>query len=62
MLVLTRRPGEWVRLFLPDGRCVRVRADWCRGGVRLCIDAPPDVGVLREELLPVEEPEMGEAA
>jgi carbon storage regulator len=49
MLVLTRRAGE--RLLIGDNIAVTVvRAE--RGKVRLGIEAPPDVVVLREELTP----------
>jgi sRNA-binding carbon storage regulator CsrA len=52
MLNLSRRRGQSVVLMLPGGREVWVRylgrdAD---GGVRLGVDAPQDVCVLRSEL------------
>ncbi len=48
MLILSRRPGEAILL---DGgiRVVVVACD--RRGVRLGIEAPPEVGIVREELL-----------
>lgn len=47
MLILSRRPGEAILL---DGgiRLVVVACD--RRGVRLGIEAPPEVGIVREEL------------
>src|SRR5262245_2185049 len=55
MLVLQRRPGERVRLTLPDGTLVWITiADvrsWASGCVALGIDAPSGVRVLREELI-----------
>lgn len=47
MLVLTRRAGE--RLLIGDNVTVTV-VSVDRGKVRLGIEAPPDVLVLREEL------------
>lgn len=47
MLVLTRRQGESIRI----GSDVRVTIVASGGGqVRIAIDAPTDVGILREEL------------
>jgi carbon storage regulator CsrA len=49
VLVLTRRPHE--KIVLP-GLNVTIQVVAVKGGtVRLGIDAPPDVQVLREELL-----------
>jgi carbon storage regulator len=49
VLVLTRRPHE--KIVLP-GLNVTIQVVAIKGGtVRLGIDAPPDVQVLREELL-----------
>lgn len=50
MLVLTRKrfEGAWMRL--PDGRLMRVSVSLIDGNaVRIAIDAPPDVVVLRDE-------------
>jgi sRNA-binding carbon storage regulator CsrA len=51
MLFLTRREGEAVRFTTPGGEEIWVRVT--RGGVnvKLGIDAPPSVHVVREELL-----------
>jgi len=55
MLVLQRRPGQRVRLTLPDGSVVWISVaevrSWSSGTVLLGIDAPPAVKVLREELI-----------
>jgi carbon storage regulator len=52
VLVLSRKLHERVRLRLPDGRDVwLVVIDIDKGKVRLGIQAPKDIGVLREELL-----------
>lgn len=49
MLVLSRRPEESIRI--GDNITVKVlRVD--RGRVRLGIDAPPDIPILRAELQP----------
>ena len=47
MLVLTRRHGESVRIG-PDVRVTVVSST--SGQVRIAIDAPEDVGILREEI------------
>lgn len=47
MLVLTRRHGESVRIG-PDVRVTVVSS--ASGQVRIAIDAPEDVGILREEI------------
>ncbi len=47
MLVLTRRPGESVRI----GPDIRVTVVASSGGqVRIAIDAPSEVGIFREEI------------
>jgi len=55
MLILQRRPGQRVRLTLPDGSLVWITiADvrsWAAGTVALGIEAPASVKVLREELI-----------
>jgi carbon storage regulator len=49
MLVLSRRIGEWTRI----GTNIRVLiVDYDRGRVRLGIEAPREVPIYREELLP----------
>jgi carbon storage regulator CsrA len=53
MLTLTRRINERVRLLLPDGVEVWVMVvDIAPGKVRLGIEAPPSVEIMRQELLP----------
>ena len=47
MLVLTRRPGESVRIG-PDVRITVVSSSG--GQVRIAIDAPSEVGIFREEI------------
>lgn len=48
MLILSRKPGD--AILVGDGiRIVVVSAD--RGGVRLGIEAPADVTILREEIV-----------
>lgn len=49
MLVLSRKLGE--KIFIGDSICIIV-VDIDRGKIRLGIDAPRDVPVFREELLP----------
>ncbi|MCA9090394.1 MAG: carbon storage regulator [Planctomycetaceae bacterium] len=47
MLVLSRKPGE--AIFVGDS--ISIRVSEIRGNrVKLCIDAPPDVRVLRSEV------------
>jgi carbon storage regulator CsrA len=49
MLVLSRRVGE--RIFFP-AICAYVKVVAVKGGtVRLSIEAPPEIRILREELL-----------
>jgi sRNA-binding carbon storage regulator CsrA len=49
MLVLTRRNGQQVVLKLPCGRLARVTV-MGRRPVRLAVEAPPEVQILRGEL------------
>ncbi|TYT26175.1 carbon storage regulator [Luteimonas viscosa] len=50
MLILTRREGEAIQI----GDGIRLQVTSVRDGkVRIGIEAPPDVLVLREELLPI---------
>lgn len=53
MLVLTRHAHESIVLELPDGRHITVMVTRIesRGQVRLAIDAPDDVSIVRSELL-----------
>ena len=51
MLVLTRKPGESLVMQTPDGVQITVTVcDVERGRVRLGIDAPREVIVMRSEL------------
>jgi len=52
MLILKRRPNQRVRLTLPDGRHVWVACMPHEGGTQLRFEAPKDVVISREELLP----------
>jgi carbon storage regulator CsrA len=57
MLVLSRKAMQGVRLLMPDGRVITLRVLEAQGGkVRLGIDAPQDIEVSREELLPRQVP------
>lgn len=49
MLVLSRRYGE--KIYIGDNICITV-VEICEGKVRLGIEAPRDVPVNREEMLP----------
>jgi carbon storage regulator len=54
MLVITRRPGESVLIELPTGEQITVAIARIRGEqVRVTIDAPKHLPVVREELLEV---------
>jgi carbon storage regulator len=50
MLVLSRKLGE--KIFIGDNICITV-VDIDRGKIRLGIDAPRDVPIYRQELLPL---------
>ena len=50
MLVLSRKLGE--KIFIGDNICITV-VDIDRGKIRLGIEAPRDVPIYREELLPL---------
>lgn len=52
MLCLKRRTGERIVLMTSDGRVTVQVYDIDRGTVKLGIDAPQAVKILREELLP----------
>ena len=49
MLVLSRKIGE--KIFIGDNICITV-VDIDRGKIRLGIEAPRDVPIFRQELLP----------
>lgn len=52
MIVLSRRPLEAVVIFLPDGRQIEVVVTQVSNGkTRLGFTAPPDVVLMRKELL-----------
>ena len=52
MLVVTRKVDERLRLLLPDGSVIWVMICRVSGeGVRVGIDAPPDVRIEREEII-----------
>lgn len=54
MLILTRKMNERIRFLLPDGTeiwLVNKGHNPKGGGVKLGIEAPPGVEVLREELI-----------
>ena len=53
MLVLGRREGERIVCELPDGSRIWVRIDRIKSdSVRVGIEAPPAVGIWREEIAP----------
>lgn len=53
MLVLSRTVHERILLRLPDGREMWLSVEKVQGDkVRLGVDAPPDVEILREEIVP----------
>ena len=52
MLILTRRPGESIMIELPTGERIQVAVLGQKGNqVRVGIDAPADMVILREELI-----------
>ena len=53
MLVLSRKLGE--KIFIGDNICITV-VDIDRGKIRLGIEAPRDVKIYRQELLPLNQP------
>ncbi len=51
MLILSRKFGESLTLTLPDGRVIEVKYCGMHGsGIRLGIEAPRDVKVMRPEV------------
>jgi carbon storage regulator len=52
MLVLSRKLGE--KIYIGDNICITV-VDIDRGKIRLGIEAPRDVPIYRQELLPLEQ-------
>jgi len=57
MLVLSRKLGE--KIFIGDNICITV-VDIDRGKIRLGIEAPRDVPIYRQELLPLGQPRAGD--
>jgi len=53
MLVLSRKLGE--KIFIGDNICITV-VDIDRGKIRLGIEAPRDIAIYRQELLPLGQP------
>lgn len=53
MLVLSRKLGE--KIFIGDNICITV-VDIDRGKIRLGIEAPREVAIYRQELLPLVAP------
>jgi carbon storage regulator len=61
MLVLSRKLGE--KIYIGENICITV-VDIDRGKIRLGIEAPRDVPIFRQELLPlkVANPEVSQAS
>jgi carbon storage regulator len=59
MLVLSRKLGE--KIYIGDNICITV-VDIDRGKIRLGIEAPRDVPIYRQELLPLNHPRPDAAA
>ena len=53
MLVLSRKLGE--KIYIGENICITV-VDIDRGKIRLGIEAPRDVPIYRQELLPLQQP------
>jgi carbon storage regulator len=58
MLVLSRKLGE--KIYIGENICITV-VDIDRGKIRLGIEAPRDVAIYRQELLPVQSQPPGPA-
>jgi carbon storage regulator len=56
MLVLSRKLGE--KIYIGENICITV-VDIDRGKIRLGIEAPRDVPIFRQELLPVKSGQEG---
>lgn len=60
MLILTRKPGENICIFLEDGREILIRVmpnrdkPYNRSSIKVGIDAPKSINIVREELLVVQ--------
>lgn len=59
MLVLSRKLGE--KIFIGDNICITV-VDIDRGKIRLGIEAPREVAIYRQELLPLNQQQRADAA
>jgi carbon storage regulator len=59
MLVLSRKLGE--KIFIGENICITV-VDIDRGKIRLGIEAPREVAIYRQELLPQQGTQHGEGA
>ncbi|HEV3437761.1 MAG TPA: carbon storage regulator [Gemmata sp.] len=57
MLVLSRKLGE--KIFIGENICITV-VDIDRGKIRLGIEAPRDVPIYRQELLPLHQQPKGD--
>ena len=57
MLVLSRKLGE--KIYIGDNICITV-VDIDRGKIRLGIEAPRDVPIYRQELLPLHQQKTAE--
>ena len=55
MLVLSRKLGE--KIYIGDNICITV-VDIDRGKIRLGIEAPRDVPIYRQELLPLHQQQL----
>lgn len=54
MLVLTRKEGESIVLYLPDGGEVKIRLFKCNNSqVSIGLNAPSEIDIIREELLEI---------
>jgi carbon storage regulator len=59
MLVLSRKLGE--KIFIGDNICITV-VDIDRGKIRLGIEAPREVAIYRQELLPLAQQNRGDGS
>ncbi len=59
MLVLSRKLGE--KIYIGDNICITV-VDIDRGKIRLGIEAPRDVPIYRQELLPLQQQRAADQA
>ncbi len=60
MLVLARKQDQWIDIILPDGTEISLGALRVRGSqVRLAVDAPPEVAIIRREIRHIPDPKNG---